>query len=100
MSSPWDIIIAILGSNALFAFITSLLQHHWSKKDIITQMLVALCRDRITCLGEKYISSGSVTERELTILMDIYTPYHKAGGNDVASKIIDDVKRLPIKTSD
>ena len=98
MSSPWDIIIAILGSNALFAFITALLQHHWSKKDVTTQMLVALCRDRITYLGEKYISSGSVTERELTILMEIGRASCRERVFDVASKIIDDVKRLPIKT--
>lgn len=108
------VITAALGSTGLFALLTTILQRHWKKQDDkerhmyassedqmkIMHMCVALCRNEIVNLCEKYCDRGWVRERELTNLIDIYMPYHAAGGNDVASSMIEQVKRLPLHAND
>jgi hypothetical protein len=49
-------------------------------------------------LGTQYIKRGYVTKDEFENLHDyLFVPYKKLGGNGTAEKVMDDVKRLPMK---
>lgn len=54
------IVISIIGSSGLWAFI----QAKQDKKDAKTRMLVGLAHDRILYLGESYINRGWITMDE------------------------------------
>lgn len=86
-----SLISGLIASSGFWAFIQS--------KSIQTQMLIGLGHDRIVYLGMKYIERGWVTKDELENLVDyLYKPYEKMGGNGTAKKIVDDVKRLPMRS--
>ena len=49
-------------------------------------------------LGMKYIERGYITRDEYENLHDyLYVPYNKMGGNGSAERIMDEVKKLPIR---
>lgn len=88
------IVISIIGSSGLWAFI----QSKQDKKDAKTRMLVGLAHDRILCLGESYINRGWITMEEYENLCDyLFDPYEKLGGNGSAKKVVDICKTLPIR---
>ena len=62
-------------------------------------MLVGLGHDRIVYLGMKYIERGYITKDEFENLNDyLYKPYSKLGGNGSAERIMQEVRKLPIKS--
>lgn len=91
------IVISIIGSSGLWAFI----QAKQDKKDAKTRMLVGLAHDRILYLGESYINRGWITMDEYENLCDyLFDPYEKLGGNGSAKKVVDICKTLPIRKVD
>lgn len=61
-------------------------------------MLLGIGHDRIVEIGTECIEKQYITKDEFENLYDyLYTPYHNLGGNGTAEKIINDVKRLPIR---
>ena len=67
-------------------------------KDAKTEMLIGLGHDRIVYLGKSYIERGYVTLDEYENINDyLYRPYSKMGGNGSAERIIEEVKKLPIR---
>ena len=89
------IVVAILGSQGLWAFI----QKKNEKKDAKTQMLIGLGHDRVMTLGIKYLDRGCVTTEEYENLVDyLYKPYEMMGGNGSAARIVEEVKKLPLCT--
>ena len=97
------IFTAVFASQGLWALILYLVQRKDKKKDKESevldnqsQMLLGLGHDRIVFLGTHYIQEGSITEFE-NLNKYLYEPYKKLGGNGTAEKIMDDVKKLPIK---
>lgn len=61
-------------------------------------MLVGLAHDRITHLGMAYLTRGYITQDEYENLNDyLYQPYEKMGGNGSAKRIMEEVRKLPIK---
>lgn len=94
----WAIVITIissvLASSGLWAFISA----NISKKDARTQVLVGLGHDRIISLGMMYLERGYILESEYENLHDyLYIPYKKLGGNGSAEKIMEEVKKLPVR---
>ena len=66
--------------------------------DAERKMLVGLAHDRIIHLGMVYIERGYVTQDEYENLNDyLYAPYEKMGGNGSAKRVIEEVRRLPIR---
>lgn len=96
---PWlqmvvTIVCAVLGSSGIWA----LIQRHSDKKDARTQMLIGLGHDRVMALGMEYIGRGYITKDEYENLVDyLYKPYEMMGGNGSAARVIEEVKRLPIR---
>lgn len=88
------IVCSCLASSGLWA----LIQHYLDRKDARTQMIIGLGHDRIVWLGLKYIERGWITQDEYENLFKwLYEPYEKMGGNGSAKRIMDEVRKLPLK---
>lgn len=85
---------SVLASSGLWAWIMA----RRDRKDAKSVMLVGLAHDRIVYLGAKYLEKGYVTADEYENLYEyLYKPYEKLGGNGSAQRIMEQVKKLPIK---
>lgn len=88
------IISSFLASSGLWAFI----MHIAEKKSAQNEMLRGLGHDRIMELGQFYIDRGFITVDEYENLYDyLYKPYKGLKGNGTADKMLEDVKKLPLK---
>lgn len=97
-----EIIIAIIGSNALSALISAIitfLGQRRQKKDSTTAGLRILLYDRIKHLAKSYIARGWITTEELEDLMQMHKVYHDLGGNGYLDKLMEQVHRLPVRAS-
>ena len=97
---PWmqevllPIVLAVLASNGLWALIGK----RRDNKDVERKMLVGLAHDRIIHLGMVYVTRGYITQDEYENLNDyLYQPYEKMGGNGSAKRVMEEVRKLPIK---
>jgi hypothetical protein len=63
-------------------------------------MILGLGHDKIIYLGKEYIARGWITSDEYENLHDyLYMPYKNMGGNGSAERIMEEVKKLPIKAT-
>lgn len=97
---PWmkevllPIVLAVLASNGLWALIGK----RRNKNDVERNMLVGLAHDRIIHLGMVYVTRGYITQDEYENINDyLYQPYEKMGGNGSAKRVMEEVRKLPIK---
>ena len=96
---PWmQLTAAVLGSALASSGLWALVGRRADKDDAERKMLVGLAHDRIIHLGMVYIERGYVTQDEYENLNDyLYAPYEKMGGNGSAKRVIEEVRRLPIR---
>ena len=88
------IVVAALTSGGRWALVAK----RADKNDAERKMLVGLAHGRIIHLGMVYIERGYVTQDEYENLNDyLYAPYEKMGGNGSAKRVIEEVRRLPIR---
>lgn len=88
------IVLAMLASNGLWALIGK----RRGKNNVERKMLVGLAHDRIIHLGMVYVTRGYITQDEYENLNDyLYQPYEKMGGNGSAKRVMEEVRKLPIK---
>lgn len=92
-----QIVIAIVGSNALFTFIQFLITRHDRKKDPEAKLLLGIAHDRIIYLCEKAMERGWTTSGEMDNISQIYMPYAEMGGNGTGKTMFERYKNLPIK---
>ena len=97
---PWvqqiviPLTVVVLTSSGLWALVSK----RADKNDAERKMLVGLAHDRITHLGMAYLTRGYITQDEYENLNDyLYQPYEKMGGNGSAKRIMEEVRKLPIK---
>ena len=97
---PWvqqiavPLAVAVLTSSCLWALIGK----RQDKNDVERKMLVGLAHDRIIHLGMAYLTRGYITQDEYENLNDyLYQPYEKMGGNGSAKRVMEEVRKLPIK---
>jgi hypothetical protein len=91
------IILAILGSNGLWAVVNSVLTNRRKKKSVERQAMLALLHDRLYRLCQSYIKQGYVKVDQLDNLMYLWQPYEGLGGNGTGKKLYDQVLQLPLK---
>ena len=88
------LIVAIIGSNGIWALILAMVEKKSSKNN----MILGLGHDRIIFLEKKYIKRGYITPDEYENLHDyLYVPYRKMGGNGTAEKLMKIVDTLPME---
>ncbi|MBR3236999.1 MAG: hypothetical protein IKF99_01025 [Oscillospiraceae bacterium] len=98
MVSMLQIIMTIVCSCLASSGLWALIQRYLDRKDARTQMIIGLGHDRIVWLGLKYIERGYITQDEYENLFKwLYEPYEKMGGNGSAKRIMDEVRKLPLK---
>ena len=92
-------IIAGLTGGGISQLIIFFTQRRDAKKaNPMADMLKGLGHDRIIELGTQYIQNGSITRDEFENLNDyLYKPYQELGGNGTAEKIMQEVRKLPLK---
>ena len=94
------ILASVLASSGFWLFLQTMLQKRIDAKDAKTQMIIGLGHDRIIALGLQYIERGSITHDEYENLVDyLYKPYYMMGGNGSAERIVNEVKKLPVKAN-
>mgnify|MGYP006970852142 FL=1 len=88
------LVVAVLTSSGLWAVVAKRVD----KGDAERKMLVGLAHDRIIHLGMVYVDRGYITQDEYENLNDyLYTPYDKMGGNGSAKRVMEEVRKLPIR---
>lgn len=88
------LVVAVLASSGLWAVVAKRVD----KGDAQRKMLVGLAHDRIIHLGMVYVDRGYITQDEYENLNDyLYTPYEKMGGNGSAKRVMEEVRKLPIR---
>lgn len=97
---PWvqqiavPLAVAVLTSSGLWALVSK----RADKNNVERKMLVGLAHDRIIHLGMVYVTRGYITQDEYENLNDyLYQPYEKMGGNGSAKRVMEEVRKLPIK---
>ena len=97
---PWvqqiavPLAVAMLTSSGLWALVSK----RADKNNAERKMLVGLAHDRISHLGMAYVTRGYITQDEYENLNDyLYQPYEKMGGNGSAKRVMEEVRKLPIK---
>ena len=95
------IVGAIFASTGFWAFLSTLIQSRQSKTSNEAKLLRGIAHDRICYLGEKYIRQGWISTDDYENLHDyLYIPYHNLKGNGSAEKVMDEVRRLPLRRSE
>lgn len=90
------IVCSIIASGGFWAW----LQKRTDYKDVKTRMLLGLAHDRLVYLCLIYIDRGGITKEEFeNIDKYLYEPYKELGGNGTVTKLMDEVKKLPITSS-
>ena len=88
------IVCAVFASGGFWAWRQSVADKHDAK----TQMILGLGHDRIVYLCKEFIKQGYISPDDYENLHDyLYKPYEKMGGNGSAKRLMEEVKKLPIK---
>lgn len=89
------IMVSVIGSSGLWAYF----QKKLDRNDARTKMLFGLAHDRIISLCERYIEKGSLTHDEYENLYKyLYRPYKDMGGNGTVDRLMEEVRKLPVRT--
>ncbi len=92
---------SLIASSGFWALISTFVVKQNEKRDAQGEMLIGLGHDRIVGLGVSYLNRGWITEDEYENLYEyLYLPYKKLGGNGSAERIMDQVKKLPIRPAE
>lgn len=94
----FTIITATLASTGFWSLILYKVQKRDENKDALTKLILGLAYREITDLCLKYMHRGYITKDEYEDLIKyLFAPYKELGGDGTAEKLIDEVKKLPIK---
>ena len=89
------VVVAVLGSNGLWAF----MQSRSTAKSARDRMILGLGHAEIFRLAEKYIRRNGITSDELEDLDKyLFKPYSELGGNGTAATMMENCRKLPIIT--
>lgn len=100
MSQVIEMVVAVVCATIASSGFWAFLQARSNKKSNSTKLLLGIAHDRICYLGLQYLKRDPlyVTHDEYENLHDyLYIPYEKEGGNGTAKKIMEEVKKLPLR---
>lgn len=96
MENWLQVVLAVFASSGLWTCLQMLM----NRKSAKTRMILGLGHDKVMYLCSKYIDRGWITNDEFEDLYKyLYDPYIKMGGNGTAKRLMTEVERLPIRTS-
>ena len=96
MTIAQSIILGMLASNGLFAFITFLISRHDQKKETPERiMLKALGADRLGVLLRDWMHSDIRLASDWKTIEDLYNGYIALGGNSAIKKLYEEAQDIP-----
>ena len=96
MTIAQSIILGMLASNGLFAFITFLISRHDQKKETPERiMLKALGADRLGVLLRDWMHNDVSPASEWKTISDLYDGYIALGGNSEIKKLYKEAQDIP-----
>lgn len=82
-------------------FIVKLMWQRQKREDLRQQAIElgiqALLRDRVVQAYYHYIERGWITLHGLEATEKMYTEYHNLGGNGTVTKLMEDLRELPVR---
>ena len=88
------IVCSVIASSGFWAFVSK----KTAGKDAETKMILGLGHVKIIEMCSRYIERGYIRQEEYDSLYNyLYIPYKELGGNGTAERLINEVKKLPIK---
>lgn len=82
---------------AVSGYIVWYLQQHVNKKDNTSKALMLLLRHELKEYYYTYKNRGYISLSELEEYNEIYEIYHALGGNGIATKMLEEVKKIDVK---
>jgi hypothetical protein len=84
---------AVLASTGFWTFMSK----RDARQDATTKLLMGLAHDTILQRGSLYLRRGYITNEEYNDLdMYLMKPYMNLGGNGMAERIMNEIKKLPV----
>ena len=88
------IVCSVIASSGFWTFISKRRDNNNAE----AKMLLGLGHVKIIDTCEKYIERGYISQDEYDSLYNyLYLPYKELGGNGTAERMINEVKKLPIR---
>lgn len=92
------LILAIIASSGIWGIVLYKIQRRDNKKDNFTKLLLGLAHQEIVRSCLNYMNRGYITKDEYEDLIKyLFEPYKDLGGNGTVEKLIDEIKKLPLK---
>lgn len=103
MQTIVTVVASVGASSGFWAYMTYRAEQNAKKdgrQDATVRLLLGLAHDRIVYLGMGYIERGWITKDEYEDFMKyLYHPYTEFGGNGLAERVMNDVKKLPMRNA-
>lgn len=90
-----DICVAIM--TPALGYIVWLLKNQKKDRDANSQGTMLLLRVQMIEYHSKWMERGYVTRHGLENFMEMYATYHALGGNGMVTKMLEEIKKLPIR---
>ena len=84
----------------LLGYIVWLLKKQKKDRDANSQGTMLLLRVQLIDYHEKWTQRGYISKHGLENFIEMYNAYHALGGNGMVTHLLEEVKYLPIKTSE
>ena len=88
------VVCSVIASSGFWTFVSKRRDNNNAE----TKMLLGLGHIKIIEICERYIERGYIRQDEYDSLYNyLYLPYKELGGNGTAERMINEVKKLPIR---
>lgn len=81
----------------LLGYIVWLLKRQKKDRDANSTGTMLLLRVQLIEYHEKWIARGFITRHGLDNFLEMYESYHTLGGNGMVTKLLEEVRALPIR---
>ena len=81
----------------LLGYIVWLLKRQNKKRDANSKGTMLLLRVQLIEYHEKWTERGYITKHGLENFIEMYDAYHSLGGNGMVTKLLEEIKKLPIR---
>lgn len=85
------------GMGALFRWLVRRFHENDRRQDAMEKGIQALLRDRLVQAYYHYSERGWITLHGLEAVEKMYMEYHNLGGNGAVTKLIEDLRELPVQ---
>lgn len=95
MRAEWIIALLVTVAGAGYRRILKAIERDRKKNEAVAEGVEALLRDRIIDSFHKYEEKGICPVYAKENIKRLYVPYHKLGGNDIATEFVEKLLRMP-----